>query len=168
MAIETDFEVVQAGPEWGGDGELEAVLHEVYVGGGFTDPELAKTVLRASEVRLRGTLLIARSTSLRELLGTVIMVAPGDKGRRMALADEGEMHLLAVRTGNRGRGVGRALVDACLETAHKRGLARMVLWTQPSMHAARRLYEQAGFVRNAARDIVNHGKAFAVYERVLR
>lgn len=167
MTVE-GFEVVCVGPEWGDDAALEAVLHEVYVGGGFTAPELAKTMLRAPEVRMRGTLIIARSTSLRELLGIVMMVAPEDKGRRIARPDEAEMHLLAVRAGNRGRGVGRALVNACLDAATERGLSRMVLWTQPSMHAARRIYEQAGFVRNEARDMSNHGKIFAVYERFLR
>ncbi len=52
-----------------------------------------------------------------------------------------------------GRGVGRALVEACISRARQvPGCRRLVLSTQPGMLAARRIYESRGFVRDPDRD----------------
>lgn len=45
----------------------------------------------------------------------------------------------------RGRGAGRALLDVALAFCRARGHRRIALWTFEGLHAARRLYEQAGF-----------------------
>jgi hypothetical protein len=39
----------------------------------------------------------------------------------------------------------------------------MVPWTQPSMHAAQRLYTNAGFVRSPARDFQRVDRNFLVF-----
>lgn len=46
----------------------------------------------------------------------------------------------------RGRGVGRRLLDAALGFCREQGHRRVHLWTFEGLHAARHLYEQAGFV----------------------
>ena len=47
----------------------------------------------------------------------------------------------------RGRGVGRALVTACLDRARALGLTEAVLCSLPDMTPAHRLYESFGFMR---------------------
>ncbi|PJJ63755.1 GNAT family N-acetyltransferase [Compostimonas suwonensis] len=53
---------------------------------------------------------------------------------------------LYVAPGNRGRGLGRALLNAAIEYARGRGAAWMDLGTSEDDVAARALYESVGFV----------------------
>lgn len=48
----------------------------------------------------------------------------------------------------RGRGVGRALVEAVVEWARGRGFDRVSLWVNVEQAAAQRLYEKCGFRRD--------------------
>jgi ribosomal protein S18 acetylase RimI-like enzyme len=58
----------------------------------------------------------------------------------------------AVEPSARGNGIGRALVDACIERAEAAGLASIALHTADFMVAAVALYEKAGFRRAPAYD----------------
>ena len=58
-----------------------------------------------------------------------------------------ELRLLAVPPANRGRGVGRALVDACVDRARAMGAPALGLHTSRSMRIATRMYVGMGFVR---------------------
>ena len=149
------------------DDELEALLKFVYVDGGFTAPEVAVTLFAASAVRQRGRLLFAREPATQALLGMIIVVPPSSSARRYPDADKAEMHLLAVAPERRKAGVGRELVRAALAVARADGYRTMVLWTQPTMNAAQRLYESEGFVRALEHDFERGGRTFMVYERAL-
>jgi ribosomal-protein-alanine N-acetyltransferase len=59
--------------------------------------------------------------------------------------DEGELANLAVAPDARGRGIGRALLDAMLADAASRGVNRIFLEVRESNAAARRLYASRNF-----------------------
>jgi putative acetyltransferase len=58
-----------------------------------------------------------------------------------------KMYLLPVA---RGRGLGRAMLQRCLDAARGRGYRRCYLETLAAMQAARELYEKAGFRKLSA------------------
>lgn len=66
------------------------------------------------------------------------------------------LRMLGVHPAAQGRGVGRALVTACLDAARRSGRTVALLHTSPRMVTARHLYESMGFERDPERD--HHGE----------
>ena len=99
--------------------------------------------------RLRDAdLMVAVDPESDRILGTTTWCPPGSPFRELATQDhQGEIRTLSVAPDARGRGVGSALVDWCLDEARRTGLGEIVLSSLPVMHAAHRLYEARGFVR---------------------
>lgn len=67
------------------------------------------------------------------------------------VSDELHVNNLAIRVASRRRGLARGLLAAVLAAAVGEGATRATLEVRESNHAARRLYERAGFVVTARR-----------------
>ena len=75
------------------------------------------------------------------VVGSVFMVRADDAAQK----GTAKLRLLYVEPSTRGSGLGRRLVRAVIDHARAEGFARLVLWTNDCLHAARRIYEGEGF-----------------------
>lgn len=159
-------QVLCASDEPLGDEELQVLLTSVFIDGGFTDATRA-FMFEARAVHARGEVLYLRDPATRGLMGVVVLVPPASPARRLARGNQAELHLLATAPEYRRSGVARALVDAAIARATRAGHTDLVLWTQPTMRAAYRLYASAGFVRDHERDLELSGREYLVFQRPL-
>jgi ribosomal protein S18 acetylase RimI-like enzyme len=127
------------------------LLRRVYVGEGYTTAERADQFQRREVLDREGAFLIAIGEDGR-VIGATLFLHEGSPMHQIARLGEREFRVLAVDPGARGEGVGEALVRECIRRAVNAGAAGLVLWTQPTMHAAQRLYERLGFHRATERD----------------
>jgi DNA-binding MarR family transcriptional regulator/N-acetylglutamate synthase-like GNAT family acetyltransferase len=77
-----------------------------------------------------------------------------------------KLRLLLVEPWARGHGLGTRLVDACLAFAREVGYAKVRLWTSAELHAARRVYQRAGFrmVEESRARRFGHDQTFQTWE----
>jgi DNA-binding MarR family transcriptional regulator/GNAT superfamily N-acetyltransferase len=109
--------------EYGWDGTYEALVAEI--AGAF-----AKNLDRKTErawIAARGS----------QILGSVFLVRVS--------SDVAKLRLLYVEPAARGLGIGKHLVQACIQFAKQQGYKTLTLWTNDVLVAARSIYIAAGF-----------------------
>lgn len=142
----------------------------MYVGEGYAGPRYGAIVADIEHRAQHTTLLVATDAVTGAILGAVSLVLDGGPYAELASDLDGEVsfRMLAVDPAGRGRGAGRALVQACLDAAVGALRSAMVISTEPSMHAAHALYASLGFIRAPDRDWVPEpGVDLLVYTRRL-
>ncbi|MCX5497054.1 MarR family winged helix-turn-helix transcriptional regulator [Kaistia dalseonensis] len=96
--------------------------------------EIAADFLRHFDPARSCCLIAARGD---ERLGSAMVVDAGD--------GVAKLRLVLVEPQARGLGLGRLLLEGCLDFARQAGYRRMTLWTNSILTTARQLYETAGF-----------------------
>ncbi|MBK8338576.1 MAG: GNAT family N-acetyltransferase [Flavobacteriales bacterium] len=134
--------------DWSNGCEL---LQKVYVSGGYPVAESAVQFMVRDRLEGEGEFLLAVRTD-GVVIGAVLFLHEQSALRQLAQTGEREFRVLAVHPGARGCGVGEALVQACIDRALLANAGGVVIWTQPTMLAAHRLYERLGFLRALDRD----------------
>ncbi len=88
-----------------------------------------------------------------EVVGAVTYVSdPASRWIEWNEPGEAQIRLLGVDPSAQGRGIGEALVVACIERARAQGLT-ILLHTTNHMPAAQRLHTRMGFTRRPERDV---------------
>lgn len=113
---------------------------------GLIDDDYEVQLTDASRRAREAELLVAVDDGL--VLGTVTWCPPTSPWRELASRpDQAEFRMLSVVAAGRRRGVGRALVEECLNRARAEGRREVLLSSLPLMTAAHALYRDFGFVR---------------------
>jgi ribosomal protein S18 acetylase RimI-like enzyme len=111
------------------------------------DDELADVATRVSDAVVIGALDAATP------FGCVTYVSDAGNPYAERLNDgEASFRMLAVSPVARRRGIGEALVRACLDRARSEGRSAVFIYTGPWMPTAHRLYRRLGFVPVPERD----------------
>jgi ribosomal protein S18 acetylase RimI-like enzyme len=118
----------------------------------WTDEHVAyERVLRDVGARTVHSIVLVAEVD-GSVVGTVTYVPGPGPDAEGDDPDAAEIRMLAVADAARGRGIGRLLVEACIDRARADGRRRLALHTRTVMEHARRIYDRLGFRREPALD----------------
>jgi len=110
--------------EYGWNGEYEAMMTKILARFHDTfDPQSEAAWVAELDGRVIGSIFLVK----------------GDE------AEVAKLRMLYVEPDARGNGIASRLVDVCVSRAREVGYARLDLWTNSVLTAARKIYERAGF-----------------------
>lgn len=118
------------------DGRIAGAVHLVI--GGAPPPGMTATLVRA----------VGPWTALRAIVVLSLLAHEGVR------SDEAYLDELAVAPWARRRGVGRALLEACVREGRRAGRRRLTLWVTTDNAPARALYAAAGFEETRRRRLL--------------
>jgi ribosomal protein S18 acetylase RimI-like enzyme len=149
-------------------GQVTAMAYEVF---GLRASPTRGYLDRVTDVRTRAEhALVLGAFEDGRVVGTVTLELddriPGGHIRPPLEPDQAHVRMLGVHPDAQRRGIGRRLMDACIEKARRAGKRRMTLDTTESMTAAHRLYESMGF-RRGPDQVFDDGFRLRTYELAL-
>jgi ribosomal protein S18 acetylase RimI-like enzyme len=118
------------------DGQLDGP------GSGY-EQSLRDVVTRAADAEV----MVAVDSATGDLVGSVTFAMPDSSYAELSRDGEAEFRMLAVSPKAQGRGVGKALVHACVERAKALNLSALVICFRDSNDRALRMYQGLGFQR---------------------
>lgn len=127
------------------DGQLRAET------GGYAE-QLADVAGRAEQTEILVAVDERLAPAEDPIVGAVAFVLPGTAYAQVAGPGEAEFRMLAVDPRAQRRGVGEALVRACVARAEEIGATGIVICTRDFADAAQRLYTRLGFLRLPEKD----------------
>lgn len=105
-------------------------------------------------VRAGAHVLVAVDAASGAVVGAVTLTLDDNEYFEYRYPTDGDcgFRMLAVDPGHWGRGVGAALVSACIERARAAGCRLLTITSMPWMRRAHAMYERRGFVRRPELD----------------
>jgi len=119
--------------------------------GGLLSPEYRAELAEVGRRAREAVVLVAVEAGGR-VVGSVTYVPGVGPYAEFEAPDEAGIRMLVVAADRHRRGIGSALVRACIERAHREGRLRLSLHTTAEMAPAHRLYAGLGFRRAPERD----------------
>jgi len=97
-----------------------------------------------------------------ERIGSIMIV---NAGKEVA-----QLRILLVEPKARGSGIGKRLIDECLDFSQRAGYKKIKLWTQSNLDAARHLYIKVGFqlVKEKPHKSFGHDLVAQIWELALK
>lgn len=109
-------------------------------------------VVRDVDARLAAGCEVVVAVTGDAVMGGVTYVPGPGPYAQLIDEDEAEVRMLVVEPALQGLGLGRGLMQACIDRAAGAGKGALTLGTMPAMTAAQGLYRSMGFERRLERD----------------
>jgi GNAT superfamily N-acetyltransferase len=123
---------------------------------------LSKKISQMSKLAESAELFVAEIDS--QIVGAIAYVGPNKPKAEFFKPDWAIIRMLVVAPESRGKGIGQALTDICLQCAERDQSEILALHTSKIMHVALSMYLRMGFVFYSATPDI-HGVKYDVYTK---